>query len=250
MLKISKKRKGVHYTVVYNSIAPKRSNPFSFLLYEGLERKVSFLGYYNVKRKTLYTNIYESEGDILKKFKSNVRNEISRAEKEGCLVTFNVEKKMFLSLYNEFAKLRKIQTITIDDYDSFGDNLVLTAAYYNNEYLAYHAYIVDRDDFKVILLHSGTSRLEDLSVSSISKAMIGRANRFLHFKDMIYFKSQGFLFYDWGGVVLDHNDSEFKGIDDFKLSFGGYLKEYYASYSFFYWWTLKIINLFRKFRNI
>ena len=62
---------------------------------------------------------------------------------------------------------------------------------------------------------------------------------------MLYFKDKGFVLYDWGGVVLEDND-EYKGIDEFKLSFGGELKETFSSYSFLYWWLLKIVNTFRN----
>ena len=243
MLQIRKKRGFVRYTIIYNANQVKENSKlFSLYLYEGLEQENKNIGFYNVKRKTLLSNLEEDEERILSKFKSNVRNEINRAKKDGCMAIYNIEPKHFLALYNKFATLRNIATVPIDDYEALGENLVLSAALYDREYVAYHAYIVDKEASKVILLHSGTNRLEN---KDISVAMIGRANRFLHYQDMLYFKNKGFTLYDWGGVVLK-KDEEYKGIDEFKLSFGGELKETFSSYSFLYWWLLKIVNIFRK----
>jgi hypothetical protein len=243
MLQIRKKRGFVKYTIVYNANQVKKSlKLFSLYLYEGLEQKNRNFGFYNIKRKTLLSDLRDNEEKILSKFKSNVRNEINRAKRDGCVTIYNVEPEFFLTLYNKFATLRNIATIPIDDYKAFGENLMLSAALYDKECVAYHAYIMDKEASKVILLHSGTNRLEN---KDISVAMIGRANRFLHYQDMLYFKDKGFVLYDWGGVVLEDND-EYKGIDEFKLSFGGELKETFSSYSFLYWWLLKIVNTFRN----
>lgn len=47
---------------------------------------------------------------------------------------------------------------------------------------------------------------------------ISRANRYLHWKDMLELKDRGYRTYDWGGVGSLENPG---GIDKFKMGFGG-----------------------------
>ena len=87
------------------------------------------------------------------------------------------------------------------------------------EPLVMHLYLVDYIGKRVTLSYSASLfRYEKLSTV---KNIIGNANRFLHYNDMIYFKSKGFKIYDLGGYAKDTNDSEKKGINFFKDSFGG-----------------------------
>ena len=52
---------------------------------------------------------------------------------------------------------------------------------------------------------------------------IGRVNKFLHWKDIEYWKSVNINTLDWGGVDF----KEEKGISSFKQGFGGELVTYY-----------------------
>jgi len=63
-----------------------------------------------------------------------------------------------------------------------------------------------------------------------AQAMMGRANRCLHWRDMLHFKDAGHTLYDFGGISTDGADS----ISRFKLSFGGrQVVEYYDFYRAF-----------------
>ncbi len=55
------------------------------------------------------------------------------------------------------------------------------------------------------------------------RSLVGMANRFLHFKDMTYFKDNNYMVYDFGGYAFETNDEQLKNINDFKDSFGGTL---------------------------
>ena len=48
--------------------------------------------------------------------------------------------------------------------------------------------------------------------------MVGRANRLLHYTDMLFFKNHGSKIYDWGGIS---DSEEIRNITDFKSRFGG-----------------------------
>ena len=60
-------------------------------------------------------------------------------------------------------------------------------------------------------------RYEDSSVRN----MVGRANRFLHWHDMLWCRNAGYAFYDLGGINLAGEDEETRRVTDFKLGFGG-----------------------------
>jgi hypothetical protein len=55
---------------------------------------------------------------------------------------------------------------------------------------------------------------------------IGRANRLLHFHDILLFQQEGLGLYDLGGYYPDKAplNAELKRINEFKESFGGQLK--------------------------
>jgi lipid II:glycine glycyltransferase (peptidoglycan interpeptide bridge formation enzyme) len=51
--------------------------------------------------------------------------------------------------------------------------------------------------------------------------LIGRANRWLHWQDMLRLKQMGLERYDWGGLFEDDSTPERAGINSFKKHFGG-----------------------------
>ena len=53
------------------------------------------------------------------------------------------------------------------------------------------------------------------------RALVGRANRWLHWRDMLRFKETGIKRYDWGGLFEDESVPERAGINKFK-DFGGW----------------------------
>ncbi len=161
---------------------------------------------------------------IFSSFNSTTRNEIKKAEKIGMI--FNVKKNisLFVEFYNNFAKIKKLALLDIKKIEPMGNITEITYVTMENgsahvEPLVMHLYLVDYIGKRVTLSYSASLfRYEKLSTV---KNIIGNANRFLHYNDMIYFKSKGFKIYDLGGYAKDTNDSEKKGINFFKDSFGG-----------------------------
>jgi lipid II:glycine glycyltransferase (peptidoglycan interpeptide bridge formation enzyme) len=56
---------------------------------------------------------------------------------------------------------------------------------------------------------------------SSERNRIGRANRLLHWYEILTLKSLGFRLYDLGGIPLDSSDAAKNSIAQFKLEFGG-----------------------------
>jgi hypothetical protein len=94
--------------------------------------------------------------------------------------------------------------------------LVLSCVERDGERLVYHAHL--RSGRTAQLSHS-TSWFRGMDGDS--RALIARANRWLHWQDMLAFKAAGALHYDWGGMFADESTPEQTGINRFKRSFGG-----------------------------
>ena len=98
------------------------------------------------------------------------------------------------------------------------DAIIFSAVWHESEMLVFHSYICDDKDAR--LLHSASCFREE----SADQSMIGRANKRLHWEDILYFKKKGLTRYDWGGISDFDNPN---GIDEFKLKFGGEKITYY-----------------------
>lgn len=169
-----------------------------------------------VKGMSAVTDLKMQMVDILGKMKSNTRNEIRRAEKEGCEFAINNDVAKFIPFYNAFCKSKGFP-----DYVSMGrlskfKNLLITSVSHGGSILAMHATQLDPASKTALLILSGSQRLD----AGVDKKMIGWGNRYLHYKDLELLKAQGYEVYDWSGVCMDPSDPRYS-IGQFKLSFGG-----------------------------
>ena len=80
-------------------------------------------------------------------------------------------------------------------------------------------YVKDSSSGRVRLLYSA-SHFRARSDSG-ERNKIGRANRLLHWHEIVTLKDLGFGLYDLGGIPLDSSDQEKNDIARFKLEFGG-----------------------------
>lgn len=162
------------------------------------------------------TDLTQEPGRWLSLMKSNTRNEIRRAERDGCITEVSRDIEKFIELYNSFAREKGLNDIVTRERLSTYKELLITKVSFLGKVLAMHANVINRHDGDAFLLFSCSVRLD----GGIDKQLIGRANRFLHFKDLEYIKSYGCSYYDWSGVCLDPNDPRYP-IGKFKLSMGG-----------------------------
>lgn len=180
---------------------------------------------------TLITDLTEPESEIRKKFKSNTRNEINRAIRDGIkVVTYgsselcnapsvlNMFADLYRSMYVQKGAKKELNSCDLTKYME-KDGLIISAAYIRDKPVVFHSYITDRKKCR-FLQSCSEFRIQEPALRSA----IGRANRLLQWEDMLYFKSYGCLEYDWGGVFSYEGDN---GIDSFKRGFGGKPKDYY-----------------------
>lgn len=153
---------------------------------------------------------------IMESMKSNTRNEIRRAIKEGCSFHVDNDIDAFVPYYNDFCRSKGLNDYTSKERILKYKDILSTKVEHNGMVLARHINILDRAGKNAFLMFSCSPRLDE----NADRRLIGWANKFLHYKDLEWLTNAGFEKYDWSGVCLDKGDVRYS-IGQFKLSFGG-----------------------------
>jgi hypothetical protein len=182
----------------------------------------------NVPRLSLSSDL-TAAGGVEAAFTRECRYEVRRADtKDGVLAEFFAAPRDRLGEFGVFHAAFADQKVA-PPADMLwlraacaSNNLLLTCATRGGETLVWHAYL--RCGTVALLLHSiSLFRERDAGY----RALVGRVNRWLHWRDMHYLKSRGTLSYDWGGLFEDESGPGHAGINRFKRSFGGAPVRYY-----------------------
>ena len=187
----------------------------AYFRYRGDINKVPWW-YSKRKAHSCVIDLTKSINEILSGMKSNTRNEIRRAEREGCTFRVVDDYDEFIQMYNSFCRSKNLNDFTDESRMRKYNRLLITKAERNGKTLAMHSTILDDDGGRSMLQFSCSPRLED----GVDGKIIGWANRFLHFKDFEWLKENGYSSYDWSGICVDPENSAYS-IGKFKLSFGG-----------------------------
>ncbi len=164
----------------------------------------------------------------------NTRYKIQRAEREGftprLVLNPTIEEgSLYAHYYDTFAKhkglppcnrtkLRALSSSSALLLSSISDN--------DGNLMSAHAYVKDQHAKRVRLLYSA-SHYRAMNNSG-ERNKIGRANRLLHWYEILTLKNLGFKLYDLGGIPLNSADQEKNAIARFKLEFGGKLLVEYS----------------------
>lgn len=188
-------------------------------------RKGPVPGAQSIPASTVTLRLDQPEESLRRALPETTAYEIRRAEREGtkCELVESVSATQlddFLRFYQRFVNvtgnappdphwLRILQA---------AGNLRLSIAKANDgEALVYHAYITGEKSCR--LLHSISLRKE--AEDNKERNLIGRANRLLHWEDILHFRSAGIELYDFGGWYRGKDNACMLGINRFKESFGG-----------------------------
>ncbi len=175
---------------------------------------------------TLHIDLSKSEDSIFAGIEKNARYEIKRARgKDEIHIRFQInpcvdEIEQFVGYYNRFAKSKGLPLCNIRKLRALKEAGGLAISRANDEsnvHLCSHAYIIDGK--RARLMYSAS--LFRNEIDSARRALMGRSNRFLHWHDIISFKSSGYYTYDFGGISMNKKDEGLSRIDEFKRSFGG-----------------------------
>lgn len=179
---------------------------------------------------TLHTALKKSDEEFLAEQNSTNKTQIKQARKLNLNIrTGSFEE--FLPFFNEFSKEKGISGTTLVKLESFGrGNLEISAAVdEKRRVLAMHANLIDQSIARSRLIHSASARFADES----DAGLVGRANRLLHFENLIRYREMGLDVYDWGGIAKGSTDPVKAGINRFKEAFGGQEVCEYHYYPFY-----------------
>lgn len=172
---------------------------------------------------SLVNDLSASEQTLMAGFGKTNRYKIKRAaSKDGLsaewLADPQAQLDSFVHFYDEFARQKGLQAAYRRGLDAacVSGHLVLSHASKDTRTLVWHAYMTHGQ--KIALLHSA-SLLR--GVKNGDGALLARANRWLHWRDMLHFKEAGLRLYDWGGLFADESNPARAGINRFKREFGG-----------------------------
>jgi lipid II:glycine glycyltransferase (peptidoglycan interpeptide bridge formation enzyme) len=168
------------------------------------------------KYKTSVIHLSKLEEELFKAIHATYRYDIRSAEKKNILhkTILNPKKEDCIELvksYNFFAKSKNMPTMSLRRILALQktSSIYITKALQDEKEISTHVYIFDEN---IISLASSFHHI-DFTDGKIRS----EANKYLHWKDILLFKSIGFQQYDFGGV----NEKKHPGISKFKLSFGG-----------------------------
>jgi hypothetical protein len=172
---------------------------------------------------SLVIDLSPRETAIMEGFGKDCRYKIRRAEsKDGLHMAFisDPENRLheFCAFYDAFARQKSLPPSDRQWLIAACEarQLVLTSASRSGEILVWHAFLVSG---KAAWLQYTGSCFRDRD--NEYRAVVGRANRWLHWQEMRRFKALGITRYDWGGLFEDESAPERAGINRFKKEFGG-----------------------------
>ena len=172
---------------------------------------------------SLFSDLSADEQAIVASFGRTNRYKINRADsKDGLEARYFADSRRqldaFCRFYDGFAEQKSLERAYRRALEAAADagQLVLTSALLQAQPLVWHAYI--RSDDTAALLHSAS---QFRGKATADRAIVGRANRWLHWRDMLAFKTLGLKRYDWGGMFEDESVPEQASINKFKREFGG-----------------------------
>lgn len=180
---------------------------------------------------TVENSLTATTETIFAGYSKTVQTEIKQAQKKNIECRFTNNIAQFVDFYNDFAKDRNIDLTSGRRLNEMQPYLQISMAFQDGVLLAAHSYLADDEAGIARLMQSASARLNPAA----DKQLAGRANKLLHYFDMLQFKEKGFVTYDFGGYAMDTEDKGLQGINTFKRSFGGEIKlcKNYCSYPYF-----------------
>ena len=235
MVQITYRKKGISITQIWFSeeMIKDKKLKADILFFHGVSQKQTGKNCLFTQFHTLISDLCQPEKELLSHINKNVRYEIRRNCKEEVRYQIFTSAKllqkpeivaqfadMYELMYREKGQKAVFNKVQFKEYLK-QDAIILTGIYGEELPLVFHSYIVGEK--QVRLLHS----VSDFRSGETDANLIARANKRLHWEDMLFFQKQGKEIYDWGGVS---SLEEPNGIDAFKFKFGGEPLTYYNAY--------------------
>jgi hypothetical protein len=178
---------------------------------------------HNLPLHSLRTDLAQTPEAIAAGFDETCRRHVRRAERQDGLRHEAIAEPVdaleeFAEFYDVFARQKGLWRV--DRHwlvrAAQAGQLLLSCASREGERLVWHAHL--RAGRTVQLAHSASLYR---GMNDDYRSLVARANRWLHWRDMLTYKAMGLRYYDWGGMFADESTPERAGIHRFKRSFGG-----------------------------
>lgn len=186
-------------------------------------------------RATRIIDLAPDPDALFRSVSKNARYKIGRASKRDNVATTLTlvpavdDVAEFVEYYDAFAASKGVPPIRRSQFDALvnAGKLVISAARTREGVLlAAHAYLFDHP--RARLSHSAS--LFRLEADSKERSRMGRANRLLHWDDMLRFRELGVTTYDLGGWYTENRDEALLKINLFKEEFGGTVSKEWDAY--------------------
>ena len=172
---------------------------------------------------SLRTDLAPPDEAIVARFEESCRRQIRRAARDDGLryeLIAEPARKLdeFAEFYDVFARQKGLWLADRHWLSRAVEarQLALSCVSRDGEQLVWHAHLTAGRTAQ--LAHS-VSLFRDTDADR--RSLVARANRWLHWQDMLAFKAAGAVHYDWGGMFADESTAERAGINRFKRTFGG-----------------------------
>lgn len=183
--------------------------------------------------QTLCIDLDQEEEKLRKDMNRTTRYQINKASRDQLTVRHieaptSEDITEFAAFFNPFAEEKGIEPCREYKVKSLrdGSRLVISYVHHENGHkLGGHLYIAD--GVRSTMLYSCSARFKENNIPPIE---IGRANRYLHWQDILFFKENDYHVYDFLGLSFDENNKEEQNINKFKKGFGGRVEINYNSY--------------------
>ena len=213
--------RGAAYGEVWYEEEPPRDSGVDIFLYR--QRDAPIADARSTPFLSLVTDLSGREDAITEKFGKDCRYKIRRAEtKDGLRMEFIADPESrldeFRLFYDAFARQKSLGPSNRQWLLAAckARQLALSSAAQNGEALVWHAHVMSGRTAGLQYTGSCFRNRE-----SDFRALVGRANRWLHWRDMLRFKEMGIQRYDWGGLFEDESVPGHAGVNKFKKEFGG-----------------------------
>lgn len=254
---INKKVFIFNVTEVYFSKNPFDIERCDYLIFPHCKNKVEAKGFICHEKLTSIIDLTKNLETIWEKFdKKSTRYSIKRAERENVIIKINHNYDQFFQIFKNFLIKKRLNSffeifgVGVITLNAIKKNGTLFVADYNGETLGGILFL--EDDSNIEMWLSVSKRLE---IENEKRQLIGCANRLIVWEAIKYAKQKGIKEFDMGGLFLKNEVKEDpikKGVNSFKLSFGGEILPVY-SYEKFYSKSLHVAyylyNLMKEFRQ-
>lgn len=180
---------------------------------------------YCTRSSTLLLDLTNTPDTLISQFDRHTRNSIRRAEKEN--ITYEVlsspseqDLSTCADYFDHCASGRHLPRVSRKRWAILRRQHALSLSFVrapNGETLAARSYLLAPHRVRNLQSAAGFRATTDQA----RRTLIGHANRYLYWRDILRFQENGTELFDFGGWYVGHEDEQRLRINKFKAEFGG-----------------------------